>query len=229
MVRIHKSKELLELWLRYYSRYFDTLIVFSCKYDGKDGEDFIELKEKYDFELIKIPDDIYTMDAHRKVFEKQKELLTTHEWVLYSDADELVVADPEKYDGLRHFMDVCPHDQTFCVGYEVIQMPDETRIDYDKPFLEQRKCWVKDKTKSYNKPLLARTATDWGEGFHYIQGWTNEEIDKIKNTGLFLLHLKHIDIETEFDYSKDGTGTKESIESLRERARKMPDKIRKII
>lgn len=226
MTRIHRSETLLKTWLSYYSRYFDELIVFAGMYEGKEPFKFEELAQKYPFQLIDVKDDFYNMNTHQKVFAKQRELLVDHSWVLYSDADEIVVADPEKYDGLRHYMDTCKEDQTFCHGYEVFQADDEEPIDYDKPLLSQRKFWCKDATRSYHKPCLSRIPTDWGEGFHYIQGMEGK-IDEIQFMGLYLVHLKPIDPTREFDFPRGATGN-HGDKDFKTDSQPIPEKIRRI-
>ncbi len=206
MVRIHKSEVLLALWLSYYSRYFEDIHVFAGSYEGSSSGTFEDLHKEYNFNLIKMDDVFYSEAMHHAVFAKQKELLVDHEWVLYADADEFVIADPEKYDGLRHFMDVCKLDQTYCEGFEVFQSEGEYPLDYSKPILQQRKFWCKDGTKSYSKPLLSRVPTDWDLGFHYIKG-EQQNIENIKDTGLFLLHMKHADTSRAFDFPNNVTGT----------------------
>lgn len=228
MVRIHRDKQLLKLWLDYYSRYFTKLMVFACRYNGAEPDGFTDLKKRYNFELVKLPDEIYGIEAHQKVFQAQRDSFKKYTWTLYSDADEIVVADPRKYDGLRHFMDLCCDLQTFCEGYDVIQLPEEKKINYKLPYLMQRSRWAKDTTRSYNKPLLSRIPTDWDEGFHYIKGTPPDEIEKIKDTGLYLLHLKHADLEREYDFSRINTGTHEDVGALIERSVSIPRRIRRI-
>src|SRR3990167_2894046 len=205
MVRIHQSEILLELWLSYYSRYFEDLFVFAGSYGRKGPGTFEDLKLKYNFNYIELTDHFYSQGSHERVFEKQKELLVDHEWVLYSDADEFVVADPDVYDGLRHFMDVCKVDQTYCEGFEVFQSEGELPLDYTRPILSQRGFWYKDTTKSYSKPALSRIPTDWDVGFHHIRNRDPQPVN-VKETGLYLLHMKYADPDRVFDFMRDTTG-----------------------
>jgi hypothetical protein len=167
------------------------------------------------------------MTCHEKVFQKQRDLFTDHTWVLYSDADEMVVPDPSKYDGLRHFMDKCEDDQTFCEGYDVFQNDGEYPLDYRQPLLQQRKWWARDETKSYHKPLLSRVPTKWVEGFHYELVLGQSHIEQITSTGLYLVHMKHADPSREFDYSRDSTGTHDGVETFKTRATAIPEGVRR--
>lgn len=228
MTRIHRSKQTLGVWLDYYSRFFDELYVFTGKYNGKEADTFDNLKAKYNFSLIALPDEFYSMTCHEKVFAKQRELLVDHSWVIYSDTDEIVIADPEKYDGLRHFMADTKLDQTFCRGYDVFQRLEELNIDYTKPYLAQRTYWCPDATKSYHKPCLSRIPTDWAEGFHYIKG-REQEIEELSlNTDLFLIHLKHADRGLERDFPMENTGTHGNTAEFEKNGCLIPDKVRRI-
>ena len=218
----------LKIWLDYYSRYFDSLHVFTGTYNANPPDQFAELHQKYNFELINLPLEVYSEDMHKVVFGKQRELLLNNEWVLYSDADEIIVADPRKYDGLRHFVDVSREAQTFCEGYDVYQGDDENPILYDQPILQQRKWWCKDATKSYNKPALSRVPTDWELGFHSIRGTSAGEMSEIKDTGLYLMHLKFMDLAAKVDYPRHTTGTHCGMELFKENGQLIPEKIRRI-
>ena len=90
-------------------------------------------------------------------------------------------------------MDKCLVEQTFCEGFNMFKLPGESKLDWDKPILEQRSFWIKDKSGSYNKPCLSKIPSDWVEGFHYVK-WVSQDIVKsIGNTGLYLFHLKSVD------------------------------------
>lgn len=222
ITRIYESRELLELWLSYYSRYFNSLYVIVCQ--AKDKDRFRDLQDKYGFNEIHHHNDIYSEGAHGQVFDLQKDLLSVNEWVIYSDVDEYVFTD--KYEDLTEFMDKCKEEQTFCVGYEVVKANDEYPIDYTKPYLMQRKYWVKDATASYHKPLLSRIPTNWDFGFHHIRGWSKEQIEQAPDSGLKLLHLKHADPEGIYDSKPHETGTHQTLSAEVDGAELIPENIR---
>lgn len=228
MTRIHRNEFYLKIWLSHYSRYFNDLVVFAGRYNGREPSKFEELNKQFNFTYIDLEDEFYNMNSHQKVFDMQKQLFTDHTWVLYSDADEIVVADPLKYDGLRHYMDVCLEDQTFCEGYEVFQAQGEGRLDLDKPILKQRNWWVRDHTKSYHKPALSRIPTNWAEGFHYIKG-KEGDIEHQKNMGLYLLHLKYVDLEAEMDFPRETTGTHGNSPAGRDEAELIPEHFKNVL
>ena len=191
MVRIFNDMRKLEMWLSYYSKYFDDLYVFACLTEAGATD---ALAKKYKFELIGAPE-MYSIPAHVQVWEKQVELLGDHDWVLYADSDEYVIPT-KRYKDLRDFMEQNKEQQTHCMGYEVFMDDGEKLIDYGKPpVLKQRKYWYGDITGSYNKPALSRIKSNWVVGFHKLQEMSDMEVKEVKRTNLYLVHLKHIDEE----------------------------------
>ena len=195
ITRVRDNMVMLELWLSYYSRYFNDLYVITY---GELGAD--KLLEKYKFTILQQLDEdidsggLHSIKSLNLISETQKKLLRDHDWVLYSDVDEFVVPDP-KYKDLKDFMLKSGEKQTFCEGYEIYQDEEEGGIDYSKPILQQRKYWVKDENGSYNKPLLSRIGSKWTHGFHKLKDMTDDEAKAIRDTGLYLLHLRDIDKE----------------------------------
>lgn len=183
---------ILGLWLRYYSQYFEQMTVIGngtkAEYKGQIND--WQAKYQLSFEQVGfLGNSDQTVVLCR---EKQKQLLANHEWVLYSDCDEYVVADPAFYKDLRTFMQAFPKDKTCCEGFNVLQAEDEEPIDFNLPYLSQRKYWAKD--VDYNKPLLSRTPLNWAPGCHRELEEPDTDGKKLINTGLFLLHLKYADL-----------------------------------
>jgi hypothetical protein len=201
--RFFNNKGMLRNWLNYYSKYFDKLFVFGCelsdptRYNLPDHErpaydNVSDLIKEYNVEYLDTGLPIYSSQMYQTIFDKQKELLKEHEWVLYTDMDEIVVADQDRYKDIKDFMNRSEVKQSFCEGYNVFMGEDEDTIDWNKPIMEQRHLWGKDVNGSYSKPALSRIPTDWVEGFHYVRWMPENEVKDIENTGLYLFHLKHI-------------------------------------
>ena len=136
------------------------------------------------------------MGARIFIQKKQAEFLAIpneYDWVLYSNCDEFVIAKSWKYKDLKNFMDRnLHHNWIACEGYDVIQVEGEKPIDYSKPYLRQRKYWIKN--FNYNKIILSRVYLDWVDGTHKLAKMTDDESRAFKNTGLYLVHLKHADL-----------------------------------
>ena len=152
-----------------------------------------EVAKDYKFTFIPTDIDVESLGLLSFMSEKQVELLKDYDWVLHTDLDEFIIADPLKYEDLKDFMSKTQSKQTFCEGYEIFKRIGQPPLDYSKPILEQRKYWWRDKSGSYNKPLLSRIPTRWVHGFHYIDVMSSDEVKAIKNTGLYLVHLKHVE------------------------------------
>ena len=188
---VQNDMVILELWLKYYSKYFDDLYVIGNG-TREDYKELDKLKEKYDFEFERVPlvhSSEYTLPICK---DKQVKLLEDHHWVLYSDCDEFIVADPKKYRDLKAFMEAYPGEKCYCEGFNVLQMEDEQPISFAFKYLKQRKYFAKD--LSYNKCLLSRVPLNWNVGCHKEID-IPDDISKAKaDTGLFLLHLKYADL-----------------------------------
>jgi hypothetical protein len=182
----------LEIWCRYYSRYFEDLFVLCCgtkpEYDSK----LDEFKEKYNLTSEKLEGDDYAPgDAKVIICGKQQEFLKDHKWTLFSNCDELVATDPTKYKDLKDFMERTTSNWQWCIGYEVLKEDDEDWLDYSQPILKQRRSWLKN--PSMNKVLIGRVPLLWNDGQHQIPETTGKNTLIMKNRGLYLIHLKHAD------------------------------------
>ena len=191
---VNNDMVILELWLSYYSRYFDHLYVLGNGTDDSYGE-LKPLKEKYDFEFERVQF-IDSLDQLLiRLSEKQVELLNIYKWVLYGNCDEFYITDGIKYKDLKDMMDRTWKKQIGSEGYEVIQVDGEGPLDYTKPIFEQRKYWFKNTTM--NKISISRVPLDWVLGHHKLSTMTDDESRDIKDTGLYLVHLKHADMSAQ--------------------------------
>jgi hypothetical protein len=110
-------------------------------------------------------------------------LLHSYDAVLFADADEFVVPDPDKYDGLRDYVARQGKvDAIGVVGLNLVHLAGEPALDPERGLLEQRPhakflplmC----------KPSLVFTAPDWKWASHGIK--TPYEIDR----DLLMFHMK---------------------------------------
>ena len=200
---VQNDMALLELWLSYYRRHFDDLKIYCFNTKEKYIPRLNRLKKKYKMEyefLEEFKGD--KIDGTPSVFlgfvrEKQIELLREYDWVLVCNLDEIIVPKRGMFEELmRRRLEewvAIPSE-----GYEVIQTKREKPIDYNKSYFKQRKYWIKN--NNYNKILLSRIPILWSAGLHKIDTMTDEESKNIKNTPLYLVHLKHADLEAKRDF-----------------------------
>ena len=114
-------------------------------------------------------------------------LLQTHEAVAFADADEFLVADPEKYATLRELVADRPDVKALgAIGLNVVhRVDDEPPLDPDRPVLAQRRT-AKFVPKMC-KPAIKREAGHWAAGSHGLR--MPYAIDR----DLYLFHLKFAD------------------------------------
>jgi len=224
----------LPLWLKHYSKYFKNIHVLNNNTTDGSVE---KAHKKFDFTEHKITKEInygieemrnMGIDGQRMLFEKYG-----YDLVVFAEADEFIVADPDKYSGLDDFVLQMKSDYVFNTGKEVLQLDNEKAIDWDKPILAQRSVWWPH--PSYHKPTISKIPLNWVDGFHYLEetvGEFNNYKKRTKNMGLgeyikaiacpdvYMIHLQKVDWETfcnrgRFKKDKDhfhiGMGEKEKI------------------
>lgn len=220
---------ILKLWISYYKKHFDKLHVIL---NGTKDE-YIPFMDQLTKELPLTYERVKGFAGNSDqtvtiIRETQKKLLEGNRWVLYADCDEVIVADPEKYTGLRDFMEKCDREKVACVAYDVIQAEDEKPIDYEKPYFEQRKFWFKD--PDYNKTLLARVPLNWVPGCHKEYNVADEIVKAVKDTGLLLIHLKFSDMEAQRDFGPVRTTIQGDLINTGKKNRlPIPEKIRRLL
>ena len=191
---VNNDMVILELWLSYYSKYFDYIYVLGNGTDESYGDlEFLRDKYEFDFERIQFMGSLDQLLV--RLSAKQVELLETYKWVLYGNCDELYITDGIKYKNLKDLMNRTWKKMIASEGYEVIQNEDEGPIDYTKPYFDQRRYWFKNTTM--NKINLSRVPLDWVLGHHKLSTMTDDESREIKDTGLYLAHLKHADMSAQ--------------------------------
>ena len=225
---VQNDMVILELWLKYYSKYFDDLYVIGIGTKDEYGE-LQTLRKKYNFEFERVNyagNSDYTLPLCK---DKQKKLLENHDWVLYSDCDEFIVADPTKYKDLKDFVEKCDKDKVPCEGFNILHVEGESPIDFSQPYLSQRKYWAKD--MDYNKCLLSKVPLNWNVGCHKEMDVDDSVSKAYANTGLFLLHLKYADLNprSNRDFGPTITGIFHAkIEEGMKIKQEIPEKIRRL-
>ena len=187
---------LLDVWIRYYSRYFDKLHVLAYGTDPKYlvHLDILKKTRNLDYDYFEDTVKEHPLQADitiNTVREHQRKFLGENEWVLYSNIDEFLIADPKRFSDLNDIMKNHGGNWIHAVAYDVIQTHDEGPLDYRLPILKQRSTWRKN--IHYNKILLSRVPLDWNAGTHQISGVSDNESKELHNIGLILVHLKHAD------------------------------------
>ena len=172
----YNEAELLPLWLRHYAAQVGERHCYVVDHGSDDGSTDA-LGEVNRLRLPRSPQD----DARRARFISDlcAALLQYYAAVIYTDVDELAVAEPD----LPHYAATCP-PVTTAIGLNVIQAGDEAGLDLSRPIGPQRRYAAF--SSALCKPVLIRRPVAWAPGFHCT--------DEAPQFGrLFLLHLRYAD------------------------------------
>ena len=228
----------LNLWAKYYSKHFDKLFILCFNTKEKYIPELENLKQHYelDYEMVQEFEgkkvDGTPSVALNLVKWWQRKFVNEYKWVLFANVDEIVT--PFKRLGtMRNLMKNSDKYLLPCTGYEVIQTRNEKPIDYSKPYFKQRKYWIRNPV--YNKIIFSRIALEWNAGLHQIEGVSEDTSREFKNTGLYLIHLKHADIGAQNrDFGPYPNGGELHLDPnimkhWRKKKRKIPEYIKKLL
>jgi hypothetical protein len=113
-------------------------------------------------------------------------LLMRYDAVICTDCDELVVADPRKYEGLPDYVARRTFDYATCIGLNVLHiLTQEPPLKPSAPILRQRGYAMY--RSSSCKPSVTRVPLAWSPGFHSCDRPPAPDPD------LFLFHLARMD------------------------------------
>lgn len=183
ITNVYNEATNLPIWLKYYGSNFgleNCLIVDHGSDDGSTSG--IGAASR-----INMPRDKFSDHRRAKfISELASSLLNIYDVVIYTDCDEILVADPAKYQSLNEF---CQKMETQCataIGLNVFQNVErEGAIDLKSKILHQRSFvqFVSPMCKS----LIVREPIKWGAGFHCA--------NLPPSFGdLFLFHLRWMDV-----------------------------------
>lgn len=116
-------------------------------------------------------------------------LLAVYDAVVFSDADEFVLADPARYDTLEDFLAERSGQAFGAMALNLVHNPDvEPPLDPERPLLQQRSLakfvpWM-------CKPSLKRTPAPWTRASHGLRAPFSIDSD------LYMFHAKFADVET---------------------------------
>lgn len=189
--------EYLPIWLRYYSRELCHSDLYVLDHGCKIGAKEIQM-----FGGVSVPVHNSQAFSHawlRDVVQDfQRFLLRSYEWVIFTEADELLIPNPSTFvAGFPSLADWLTRSIQYGIratGLEVIQKPEEPVIDWDaKHVLADRHwgrpCRLYDKTLFANRPLL------YSLGFHNAIP-AHGEPELIPNSTVILAHLHRADRRT---------------------------------
>ncbi|HEX6148590.1 glycosyltransferase family 2 protein [Nocardioides sp.] len=182
MTMVRDERVMLPRWLAHYGRECGTDHLYVIDDNTSDGS-----TEDLPCSVIRIPswgNKHFEQTRMRMVSRIAAGLLEAYDAVLFADADEFLVADPDRHEGLVDLLAKRPDVPVLgAQALNVVHDPQrEPSLDPDRPVLGQRR-WAKF-IPLMCKPALKRTTAPWVAGSH---GMTIPfEIDP----DLYLFHLK---------------------------------------
>ena len=173
----------LPIWIRYFGDQFGRENLFVVDLGTTDGS----TDDLGDVNRIAVPRDEF--DEYTKtnfINFLQRGLLNYYDTVIYTDADELVVPDPEIFPDLRTYLERSSFDYVSCIGLNIVHVLNrEDPLDVTKPILPQRR-FAKFLSATC-KPCVSRVSMNWSPGFH-----CSDKPPRI-DPALFMFHTKWMD------------------------------------
>jgi hypothetical protein len=112
-------------------------------------------------------------------------LLEYYDWVIHTDVDEIVLADPELYNDLPTYCSHIGADTVTAIGFDVQQIPGQEAPLVPQHSLGTQRGWVRF-TSAMCKPVLTRKPLLWSPGFHCADA-------PLTFDALYLFHLHWAD------------------------------------
>jgi len=183
LTTVHNEDFFLPRWIAHYSNQLGSENLFVLDHGSTD----YSTANLRGINLIRVPRDKYDEGKRTdSLSDLHTALLNYYDCGFLMDADEFIVANPEKYRNLQDFVDRTDYPSLVAVGLELLHIPD-TEPDFlpHLPVLAQRR------TVFFNskvcKHCFARHPTRFGGGLHTSTNPITFDPD------LFLFHLKHFD------------------------------------
>lgn len=184
---VRDEAAMLPRWVRYYGDQLGTenlVVVDDRSTDGSTRDLPCRVIQHDGF-----PEGRFEKARMRLVSRLASEQLRDHDAVIFTDADEFLLADPDRYDGLRDFVARRPDVEVAAgMGLNVVHHLDhEPALLTDQPILGQRR-FAKFVSKMC-KPALKRVDAPWAKASHGIRA------PYLPDRGLLVVHCKFADID----------------------------------
>ncbi|SEF68705.1 Glycosyl transferase family 2 [Methylobacterium sp. 190mf] len=177
---------LLPIWARHYSRQVGAEHCYVLDHGSTDGS-----TRDLPVNVLRLPRSPH--DEHRRAVAAGDfctSLLYFYDRVLFTDTDEMVVADPARDANLVEFVRRLPGAPSIVSAFGVDLLHDHTRegpLDWARPLTDQRS--VIRPFNSLCKPTLIRERPDWAAGFHFSHRVPATTIAPF----LYLFHIAFVD------------------------------------
>ena len=176
----------LPVWFKYYKKHIPEKDIFIY-----DNDSINPVPENI---ATKIHSE-YTFDhrwLRQTAFKIMSYLLMFYDYVLCTDADEILIADPRKYKNITDYVQKNPNEIMYSTGYEIVGNKKDTPINFSENLFNQRKEWVK--LKNFYKPVLSSVPIR--------KMYSDYNCSSNGDPDLYLVHLNRIDYKTSLDKHK---------------------------
>lgn len=183
ITNVYNEKFNLPTWLNYYSSQIgaENCIVIDNGTDDGSTENLGRVGR------INMPRTKFSDHTRASLIsEIASSMLQVYDAVIYSDCDELLVADPTKFNGLVEFCEKMDAPAATAIGLNLYQhIAREAALDPTENILKQR-CHAQF-VSPMCKTLVIKSPTRWGPGFHSSSLPPHF-------SDLYLFHLRWIDV-----------------------------------
>jgi hypothetical protein len=178
---VYNEAVFLPIWRRHYSRQVGAANCYVIDHGSDDGS----TKNLGEVNVLRLPRSPHD-DVRRAQFLSRfcTALLGYFSYVLHTDVDEIVAADPARHSSLAAYAASCPFDVVSAVGLNVLHLDEEAAYDPGRGVLSQRSGVMF--SSALCKPVLIRRPVQWSPGFHSADA-------AVQFDDLFLFHLRYFD------------------------------------
>lgn len=183
---VRDERAMLPLWTGYYGAQLGFENLYVIDDSSKDGS-----TDDLPCDVLRIPPvrgGKFESTRMRFLAGMAKSLGQLYDCVVFCDADEFLVPDPERYDGLRDFISAQPEDATAvaALGLNIVHVAGaEQPLDLGRPVIGQRQ--LAKFLPVMCKPAVNFVAAPWYAASHGIK--TPYRVDP----DLWMFHLKFAD------------------------------------
>lgn len=189
---VYNERVMLPIWRRYYGAAFGPENLFILDHGSNDGS----TDNLTDENRIKLYRDRFSNADRAKLISKFHEtLLAIYDYVIYTDCDEFLVADPKTGKNLKAFIEARKRPYFTPVGLNLTHVTQtEPILDTTEPILKQRRHVQF--VSPMMKTLTSSVPVTWKAGFH------SSTLHPFIENDLFLFHLKRYDLNNDLTRTK---------------------------
>ncbi|MFG1466857.1 glycosyltransferase family 2 protein, partial [Xanthobacter sp. DSM 24535] len=130
---VYNEKINLPIWMSYYGNMFGSENLYIIDHGSNDGS----VDNIGEASRIKLPRGVYENESRAQMISRfHSSLLSYYDVVIYTDCDEMIVADPEYFKDLKEYLENEEFKHLTLVGLNIIHNSvTEEDIDWTAPIL----------------------------------------------------------------------------------------------